>query len=125
MARGEKGFTLLEVLVALTVAGVALAALMKIIGVYVSDSADIQQRIYAHWAASNVLMEGMFATPWPGMGTDTGSTTLAGHEWSWQRTVTETPYDVMRKVEIRVFGGRDGEQPIARVIGYAGEEVSW
>lgn len=127
MSRAEraKGFTLLEVLVALTVASVALAAMMQLIGTYVSGSAHLGQRLYAHWAASNVLIEGQLERPWPDVGSDSGSTSLGGREWSWRRDVSKTPYEAMRKVEVKVFEDASDGEPIARVIGYVGEQVQW
>lgn len=124
-AERSAGFTLLEVLVALTVAAVALAAGMKLIGVYVADSAEVQQRLYAHWAAGNVLLESQLEDAWPKTGADEGTTELMGREWSWQRTVSETPFETVRKIEVRIFEFKGDEEPISRAIGYVGENVRW
>ena len=55
MNRAERGFTLFEVLVALAIAAVVLSAAVKLVGLYVGNSARIQERLYGHWAASNLL----------------------------------------------------------------------
>src|SRR5690606_11830649 len=53
----QRGFTLLEVLVALTVLAVALAALVKTGADHARNSAYLQERTLAHWAGQNLLTE--------------------------------------------------------------------
>src|SRR5690554_8217872 len=53
----QQGFTLLEVLVALTVLAVALAALVKTGADHARNSACLQERTLAHWAGENLLSE--------------------------------------------------------------------
>lgn len=53
----SRGFTLLEVLVALTVLAVALGALVKAGSDHARNTAYLQERTLAHWAGSNLLAE--------------------------------------------------------------------
>lgn len=121
----SRGFTLFEVLVALSVAAIALTAAVKLVGFYVRNSAEIQERLYAHWAAGNVLVSAQLTTPWPDTGTDDGDIELAGREWRWRIAVTETPFAAVRRVEVQVFDDRDAEQYITRLSGYVGENSPW
>ena len=121
----DPGFTLFEVLVALAVAAVALTAAVQLIGTYVSNSAKIQERIYAHWAASNLLVTGQLDSPWPDVGVDDGQIALAGREWHWRKAVAETPFAGVRRVEVQVFSDAFDEDHVARLSGYVGEKTHW
>ena len=119
------GFTLFEVLIALAVAAVALTAAVQLIGFYVGNSAGIQERVYAHWAASNLLVSGQLDDPWPDVGVENGEIELAGHDWHWRKAVVETPYATVRRVEVQVFSDAASDDFVARLSGYVGETVRW
>ena len=127
MVRAERarGFTLLEVLVALAIASIALTSAIKVIGIFVGNSARLQERIYAHWAAENVFVEGQIEKPWPESGTEKGEIELVGRVWYWRKTVTETQYSPMRRIEIEILDRADDKDYVARLVGYAGENVKW
>ena len=125
MRRVESGFTLLEVLVALVVAAVALSASIKLIGLYAGNSARIQERLYAHWAASSVLVDSQLLEPWPDIETSDGEIRLAERDWFWRKSVTDTPYPGVRRVEVQVFFEEQDRDYITRLTGYLGENSPW
>jgi len=53
----QNGFTLIEVLVALAVVSVALAALSRAMGLAVSNQAGLEERIVATWVAQDELVK--------------------------------------------------------------------
>jgi general secretion pathway protein I len=125
MTGRERGFTLLEVLVALAVAAVALSAAVSVVGLYVSNSARIQERIYAHWAASTVLVNGQLLEPWPDTEVSEGAVSFGGRNWFWRKSVAETSYDGVRRIEVQVFPDEDDDEPVTRLTGYAAEHSPW
>ena len=52
----QTGFTLIEVLVALAVASVALAGLTRVLGVSVQNQSGLQERMVATWVAQDALL---------------------------------------------------------------------
>ena len=74
----QRGFTLLEVLVALAVVAIALGAGIKAAGSNIDNAAYLRDRTLAHWVAMNKLaeMETMKKFPSPGT-TERGSTRCA------------------------------------------------
>lgn len=125
MRRGNSGFTLLEVLVALVVAAVALSASIKLIGLYAGNSARIQERLYAHWAASSVLVNSQLLEPWPDTETADGEIRFAGRDWFWRKAVTDTPYPGVRRIEVQVFFDEKDQDYVTRLTGYSGENSPW
>ena len=53
----ERGFTLIEVLIALAIVAVALGAVMRAIGALASDTDMARMRLLALWSADNALGE--------------------------------------------------------------------
>ena len=53
----QKGFTLIEVMVALAVVAVALAALSRAMGLTVANQSNLEERIVATWIAQDELVK--------------------------------------------------------------------
>ncbi len=51
----HRGFTLIEVLVALTIISIALMASLRAVGSITASSADLRARTLAQWSAENRL----------------------------------------------------------------------
>lgn len=55
--RTEQGFSLIELLVALLIVGLALGALVKVTTQQARQASAITERTLAHWAGQNLLLE--------------------------------------------------------------------
>ncbi len=100
--RRQTGFTLLEVVIALAVLALALAAFIGSSGNAAGQAAYLRDRTLAHWVAMNVLADYRLERPWPPLGRREGSAELAGRSWRWQATVAATPEKDMRRIDVRV-----------------------
>ncbi|MEY3201537.1 MAG: type secretion system protein GspI [Pseudomonadota bacterium] len=101
-----RGFTLLEVLVALAIIGIALTALIKVIGQSADTSTAVEQRIRARWVAQNHIALARATQAFPDLGETLGQATLNGATFNWRQRVSETPNRNFRKLEISVsFNG--------------------
>lgn len=117
MLRLSRGFTLLEVMIALAVLAIALAAVIdKTIesGVNVSYLRD---RTLAHWVAENKLAEMQAMDEWR-EGRQTGKTDFAGRTWYWEVEALTTPARQLRRVVIRVSEQEGGANPISTLNGF-------
>ena len=115
-----RGFTLLEVLVALVVLTISLAAAISATSRYVDNSSYLRDRAFAHWVAMNRITETLLQQDWPGVGKKRGDETMGGHEWTWSREVLATADDDVRRVEVEVRLSDDDERPIARLVAFVG-----
>ena len=68
MSARIRGFPLIEVLVALAIVGVALAATMRASGAMVANSEALRMKLYATWSAENRLAEARLAGSMPDLG---------------------------------------------------------
>ena len=118
-----KGFTLLEVMVALAVVAMALAAATSAMSGNIRNASGLQQRTYAHWVAMNKLAEMQLAGQWPATKTTKGSSMMAKQEWYWSTKVTKTPdgFDLIRKVDITVRLNEDDESSLITLTGFVGQ----
>jgi general secretion pathway protein I len=108
------GFTLVEVMVALAIVAVALPALMFSMHQQIDGTAYLRDKSFARMVASNRLNEIRLislARQQLEKGTDTGSSELAGREWLWRVTTTETVVPNFYRIQIDVSepDAEDGE----------------
>ena len=119
LGTASAGFTLLEVLVALAVLALSLAAAIRASGAYVGNQAYLQERTLAHWVARNSLTELQLETQWPGTGSRSDSARMADLDWEWRATIADTPHEDLRRVEVSVWlGDKIKGEPLASLTGY-------
>jgi general secretion pathway protein I len=103
-----RGFTLLEVLVALVIIGVALAAALRGAMSLTTTAGYTRDKLFAIMTAENRLLEMRLSRE----RLDQGETTLpcaqGGVEFICTQAVKPTPNPFFRRVEVRVF--RSNEQ---------------
>jgi general secretion pathway protein I len=119
MTRSPRGFTLIEVLVALAVVALALLGLTRVAALQVRDFDALRERTLAGWVAANVLEETRLAVSLPATGRSDGSVELASRKWRWTRDVSATPDPQLRRIDVRVFAG-ESHEPVASLAGFAG-----
>jgi general secretion pathway protein I len=97
----ERGFTLLEVLIALAIVAVSVGALLGTITSSASNIIYLKDKTLAEWVALNRLTEVRISTQMPGKGRRTGNAEMGGMRWQWEEEVTELPVKGMFRIDIR------------------------
>lgn len=116
----QRGFTLIEVMVALAVAALALGAVAAAISQMVESATAMERRTYASWIAQNRIAEMRLANVVPEVSEDSDQVEYAGREWTWHATVSETGVENLFRVDVEVsLAGSDGV--IREVTGFIGE----
>ncbi|HYT96209.1 MAG TPA: type II secretion system minor pseudopilin GspI [Casimicrobiaceae bacterium] len=118
--RTTTGFTLVEILVALAIVAVALAAGMRALAQSADSASTLKSRTLALWVAQNRLANAQLADPWPALGVSSGNAEQAGARLVWRETISGTPNPAFRKVEIVVAEPQTPDYALARLIGYIG-----
>jgi general secretion pathway protein I len=114
------GFTLVEVMVALAIAGLSLAAVAASISQMVDAGSAMQERTYASWIAQNKIAELRLANVVPEVSATNGELEYAALEWAWRATISETGVENLFRVDVEVsYAGSD--DIIRTVTGFIGE----
>ena len=108
-----RGFTLLEVLVALVVVGTALGASLRAIGSLTQNSSDLRASMMATWSAENRLTQIRLAREWPALGRRNFECPQGELQLVCREEVFTTPNPSFRRVEVSVF---DAVNPGRRII---------
>ncbi len=109
----QRGFTLIEVMVALLIAAVALLALSQTLAALAHQQSGMQQRVYANWVAQNVMVE--LAQVPTSLRAPRDAIRLGG--WLWQVDIETSPTPIPGLQRVAVLVRVQGEaHPAARLV---------
>lgn len=117
--KNKAGFTLIEVLVALAILGIALTAIIKSSTQNIKDTHYLQQKTIATWVGTYIINQtkaGLIKLP---AGSDELSEEIdmLGQEWLWKASLTATPNLRIQKMNIRIYRKTD-EEKVIRLVSY-------
>jgi general secretion pathway protein I len=126
--RRLRAFTLIEVLVALVIVAVGMAAVMKA----VSSSADtvffMRDKTFAQWVALNQLATLRLSGQVPAVGTTEGDVDFAGRTWHWHQEVVSSEVPGIERIDVSVrpkdVKGDDDSGWFTTVSGLYGDAVA-
>lgn len=96
------GFTLLEVLVALSILAISSTAVITQIGQSIRQIEQLEQKTVALWIAENQINSLNVAEAWPATGRQSKVLTVANQSWLISTEVSATRDPWLRKVEVSV-----------------------
>ncbi len=97
----QRGFTLLEVLIALAIVALSAGALLGSVTSSASNVIYLKERTLAEWVALNRLAEIRMDVNMPGTGKRKGNSVMGGMRWEWEEEVTELPFEGMYRIDVR------------------------
>lgn len=98
----QRGFTLLEVLIALAIVALSVGALLGTVTSSASNVSYLKDKTLAEWVALNRLTEIRTAKLMPDTGKRTGNAEMGGMRWQYEEEVSELPIKTMFRIDVRV-----------------------
>ncbi|MEJ5999169.1 type II secretion system minor pseudopilin GspI [Paucibacter soli] len=93
------GFTLIEVLVSLTIVAITLGAGIKAAGALTGNAERLAKIVSAQWCAENQLTEMRLGRQFPGVGDSEFACEQLGQQYLGRLVVRPTPNPSFRRVE--------------------------
>lgn len=120
----QRGFTLLEVMVALAVLAIVMGALIKVTDSYAFNAGYLQEKTLAQWIAENKAVEYQLMQEFPAVGSKSGETEMAKVDWQWRVKVSNTEDKRLRRLDISVaLKQGDLDAPITTLVAFVGEPL--
>ena len=121
-----RGFTLIEILIALVVLAVSGLALSSAVGNVAFQTWTLERRTAAHWVAENHLAGVQLAQSSAGapleVGRQSETVVLSRRRWRVRQSIAETSNPLFWRVEIEVSELVDNREvgPLGRLVGFVG-----
>lgn len=118
----SRGFTLLEVMVALIIVALSLSALTASMSQMIDAANTMRERTFASWIAQNKITEMRLANVVPEVSSTSGEIEFGNTEWEWRAVVSETGIENFRRIDVSVSHyGQD--YVIIAVTGFIGDPI--
>ena len=114
---GTRGFTLIEVLVALAIVATALIAGLQATNAMTRATERQTDRVLAQLCAENALAQIRLSRQLPDVGDSTTSCEQAGRRLDLQQVVQPTPNPNFRRIEVRLLRDQQPLLQLSTVVG--------
>ncbi|WP_291950616.1 type II secretion system minor pseudopilin GspI [Marinobacter sp.] len=125
LARSARGFTLIEVMIALLVFGLIATAAAEVGSQYISSYERIRDKTLAGWVADNRINEIRLEKSLPGISENAKDKDYGPFRWQVTTKILATAEPKMRRVEVEVSRYREGRSkpyPVHTLSAFVGEK---
>lgn len=110
-----RGFTLIEVLVALAIVAIGMSAVLGAIGSSADTASYLRDKTLAEWIALNQVAQTRLQPQAPSPGSSDGELDYAGRHWRWHQEVTSGEFPGILRIDVTV---QEADTP-------AGNDAPW
>lgn len=115
----QKGFTLIEVLIALIILAVAMMAIIMATGASVRNTVHVQNDMQSRWIGLNVINKiqaGILPLPQPSQ-VETGKSVFLRQNWKWVAGVAQTGATNYERIYVDV-STKGAHSRMKRLVGF-------
>jgi general secretion pathway protein I len=98
----KRGFTLIEVLVALAIVAVGMAAVLGTLNSSADTIVYLRDKTFANWVALNQIAQARLNGAQPAVGDTEGKIDFADRNWTWHQTVSTTDVQGIERIDVSV-----------------------
>lgn len=117
----HRGFTLLEVMVALVIVALGLMAAFGQVNQTLTAASRLREKTLAHWVALNQMTELRLKGEFPALGSRSDDVEMARTTWRYTIKVIKTPVDALRRVDINVAYADRPDSVVTALTGFIGQ----
>ncbi|MCC5794771.1 MAG: type II secretion system minor pseudopilin GspI [Chromatiales bacterium] len=117
----QRGFTLIEVLVALAIVSLGLIAIFAQLNQSLLTTSLLRDRTLAHWVAADRLTELRLSGDWPAVGQRSDEIEFGPYRWRYTLRISETPGADLRRIDVSVALSSEPARPMATLVGFLSE----
>jgi general secretion pathway protein I len=114
----ERGFTLLEVLVALVIVGLGMIAVFSQVSQALTATARLRDKTLATWVGTDRITELRLAGEFPDVGDRSDEIEMAGVRWSYRIKTTDVGVEDFRRVDVTVAFADEPDRQLVEVSGF-------
>jgi len=120
-----RGFTLVEVLVALVIVAAGAAAVLSSLNTAAASSVYLREKTFAQWIAANRIAETRLLANPPQNGTSEGELDYAGQRWRWRQQIANAALPGLRRIDVSVRPALPGAPATTPSAAAADDGGSW
>lgn len=114
----SRGFTLLEVVVAVAIVAVALVVMVEAVNNLTINGQRLKQQQYASWAAQNVLAQQLLKTEQLPPQPSEGSTNMGNMQFGYKSRLSETDAKGFYRYDIDIYPAQTPQNTIYTLSSY-------
>ncbi len=114
----DRGFTLLEVLVALSIAAIGLAAVSRSLYQNIEVADRLDQKMIGGWVVANHLAELQISRAYLSGGATDTEVQMAARDWQIEAEYTPTGDNRIVRVDVTVYEGRKSPDSLPAASGF-------
>lgn len=118
MKKKGRGFTLVEILVALAILAIALAATTRAASLATDNARETRSRLLATWTAANRVADLRARQAFPPPAVTTSTVEQGGLSLVVEETVADTPNPTLRRIDLAVSDAREPGRVLSKLTAF-------